>query len=131
MRGASRWSQNPDPEEEEEEKEKRAGGLAAVAAARTTNPVSRDKTAAHTTRPASPRSRRRCSAAVVYPVWERRLGALWDAACCVHRRTKGKGFAGGAEGFSCCEAAEQPIETKEPYYEDPEPYSSYLPVQDE
>jgi len=26
-------------------------------------------------------------------------------------RTKGKGFAGGAEGFSCCEAAEQPIET--------------------
>ena len=29
------------------------------------------------------------------------------------------------------DVVEQPIETKEPYYEDPEPYSSYLPVQDE
>ena len=90
MRGASRWSHNPDPEQEEEE-EKRVGGLAVVAAARTTNPVSRDKTAAHTTRPTSPRSRRRCSAAVVYPVWERRLGALWDAADIVQ---KGKDLPG-------------------------------------
>ena len=91
MRGASRWSHNPDSEQEEEEEEKRVGGLAVVAAARTTNPVSRGKTAARTTRPTSPRSRRRCSAAVVYPVWERRLGALWDAADIVQ---KGKDLPG-------------------------------------
>ena len=91
MRGASRWSQNPDPEQEEEEEEKRVGGLAGVAAARTTNPVSRGKTAARTTRPTSPRSRRRCSAAVVYPVSGKgglELCGTRRAACIVVQKGK-------------------------------------------
>jgi len=40
-------------------------------------------------------------------LWERRLEALWDAADIV----QGKGFAGGKEGCSWWDAAEQPIET--------------------
>ena len=102
MRCASRWFQNPDPEQEEEEK--RVGGLGVLGSAH--NQPSRGKTAAQRTAHSS-RSRRAAASRWWFALWERRLEALLDAADIV----QGKGFAGGKEGCSWWEAAEQPIET--------------------